>query len=139
MTANEVKTYLKGIESDSFDYNTLLSYDFLFEIKGSKLDDNNLIQAMSDLDRDSFDGYCKLRGSHTTTNPKLADSTNNHEYFHGYILFTNTDNIDELEKNLIVTTLKNDISVRKIPVKNIAEEIRQKNEDIFNSLFEINE
>ena len=136
MKAYEVQNYLKEIESKSFDYKTLLTYDCLFEVKGSGLDDNNLIHAIADLDRDLFETYCKLRGSHDET-PKLADSTNDYAYCHGYILFTAEPNVDKLEKNLIVTALKNDISVKKIPVKLIKEEIKQKNEDLFNSLFEI--
>jgi hypothetical protein len=136
MKAYEVENYLKEIESKSFDYKTLLTYDCLFEIKGSKLDDDNLIYALNDVDWDLFETYCKLRGSHDET-PKLADSTNDSEYCHGYILFTAEPNIDKLEKNLIITALKNDIRIKKIPVKLIKEEIKQRNEDLFNSLFEV--
>jgi hypothetical protein len=136
MKAYEVQNYLKEIESKSFDYQTLLTYDYLFEVKGSELDDNNLIHAIADVDLGLLETYCKLRGSYDET-PKLADSTNDSEYCHGYILFTVEPNVDKLEKNLIVTALKNTISVRKIPVKLIKEEIKQRNEDLFNSLFEI--
>jgi hypothetical protein len=137
MKACEVENYLKEIESNSIDYNTLLTYDYLFEIKGSGPDDNNLINALGDLDGELFESYCKLRGEHDSTTPKLADYTNNHNYCHGYILFTDSNNAMALEQNLIVTALKNDISVRKIPVISIEESIKQKNEDLFNSLFDI--
>ena len=137
MKAFEVKNYLKEIESKSFDYNTLLKYDYLFEIKGSVPNDNNLIDALGDLDRNLFETYCKLRGDRDSTTPKLADGTNDQNYCHGYILFTDTDNANELEKSLIVTALKNDVSVKKIPIVAIEEEIKQKNNDLFNSLFYI--
>ena len=137
MKACEVETYLKNIESNSFDYKTLLTYEYLFEIKGSRLDDDNLINALGDLDNDLFESYCKLRGDHDSVSPKLADYTNDHDYCHGYILFTDADNAMALEKNLIVTALKNDISVKKIPVIAIEESIKQQKEDLFNSLFDI--
>ena len=101
MKAFEVKNYLKEIESKSFDYNTLLKYDYLFEIKGSVPNDNNLIDALGDLDRNLFETYCKLRGDRDSTTPKLADGTNDQNYCHGYILFTDTDNANELEKTQI--------------------------------------
>jgi hypothetical protein len=135
MKAFEVENYLKEIESESFDYNALLKYDYLFEVKGSGPDDNNLIVALGDLDGNLFETYCKLRGDHNSTTPKLADFTNDQNYCHGYILFTDKDNANELEKSLIVTALKNDVSVKKIPVVAIEEEIKQKNKDLFNSLF----
>ena len=137
MNVNQIKQYLRDIESKSVSYNELLKYHTLFEVKGKWPDDNDLIAVISDLNRDNMETWQKLRAPYEDQ-PRLADSTNDTRYCHGYILFTNSaEQANSLERELIVSSLKNTISIRKIDVNSIQEDITNRQTEHFNSLFTI--
>lgn len=135
MQSTEVIEYLKEIESESYTYKQLLTYDFLFEIKGQCPDDNNLIDTIYNLN--SHDGWCKLRGRYDEAKPRLADRTNDHDFCHGYIVFVTTDQVKDFEEELLVQALIGNIHIKKIPIGVIQEDINRRQEELFNSLFEL--
>jgi hypothetical protein len=136
MKVDQVKEYLRSIESGSQSYADLLQYDCLFEIKGRWPDDSDLIEIFYDLDHSKFITWQKLRGDRDAL-PKLADNVNDSKYCHGFIVFTNRENTQTVEKELIVSALKNNISIKKIDVSLIETDNIQKREEHFNSLFDI--
>lgn len=137
MEVNQVKEYLNSIVSSSQSYKDLLQYDCLFEIKGLRLDDIHLQDVFYELDHSKFLNWQKLRGNYDTSQPKLADRYNDSEFCHGYVIFVDNRNADSVEKELIVATLKNDISFKKIDVSLIEAEKTKRNKEHFDSLFAI--
>ena len=136
MDATAVTAYLKSIESRKRSYSNLLEYDYIFEIKGKRLDDNNLIIACWDLDTDNINGRIKLRGAQDS-HPRLADSSNDSEWFHGYVYLINEQHIQAFEKDLTMCILKHNITVRKFTIGLIHTAARLRQEEHFNSLFEV--
>ena len=132
----EIINYLKNIESQSFGYKDLLTYDYLFEIKGNTLDDNDLIGYISILDSNNYMTWCKLRGDYDDPFPKLADSQNDHDYCHGYVVFVGKESVASFEKQLLPFMLKDLVHVMKVPIINIHNAIKRRNEELFDSLFE---
>ena len=137
MNVEQVKEYLHNIESKTYSYSDLLQYDCLFEVKGRWPDDNDLIDTFYKLDHAKFVAWQKLRGARDTIYPKLADNTNNTNYCHGYIIFTDNNNTKDVEKDLIFASLKGNISVKKIHVGLIEIDLKQRQEEHFNSLFSL--
>jgi hypothetical protein len=137
MKVDQIKEYLSSISSGSQSYKDLLQYDCLFEIKGRWPDDNDLNDIFYDLDHSKFLYWQKLRGDHDTSHPKLADRDNDSEFCHGYIVFVDKRNSESVEKELIVSALRNNIFVKKIDVSLIEAENIKKNKEHFNSLFNI--
>ena len=137
MEVNQVKEYLNSIASSSQSYEDLLQYDYLFEIKGRWLDDNDLNHVFYGLDHSKFLYWQKLRGNYDTSHPKLADRYNDSEFCHGYVIFVDNRNADSVEKELIVATLMNAMSFKKINVSLIEADKIKRNKEHFDSLFVI--
>lgn len=123
---------LEDLTSNQDEYNELYNTDHLFVIMGKTLDDNNLIDVISDIEHEEW--YAKLRGP-ANGPAKLHNIENNKEWMHGYIIAVSNDNLTAFEKSIMLISMKYGYTFSKLDLFQTKKEIK---ENHFSSLFEVN-
>jgi len=122
---------IEDITSSKEEYEFLVKFDNIFVVKGKKPDDNNLIEAVSDL-TDFAEWRVKLRGDRDGP-VKIRNNENDFNYFHGYVYGVNSENLLNFEKQAMIVSLTTGYTLEKVGVSQIKKELKDTH---FNSLFE---
>lgn len=121
---------IKDIVSSKEEYDELYNTDHLFILKGKILDDNNLIEIISDLEH--YEWYNKLRGP-ANGPAKFHNASNNHEWLHGYVIAVSCDKLTAFEQAALLTGMKYGYTFNKLDIFQTKKELKEQH---FNSLFE---
>jgi hypothetical protein len=120
---------LRDLTSTKEEYDQLCNTDHIFVVYGRDLDDNEIFNAVGNLDH--FEWASKLRGD--PDQPKIANTQNNHKWFHGYIYGVSHKSLSKFERNALIAGLSTGYTFEKL---DLFQSKKESKDNHFDLLFE---